>query len=358
MIPKKSVLDVTDLYHPAEDPGDNFDIIMPFGLDEEIDLKGVILDVTEPARDPVTNPRFGILSDMYRDPGIVPMSQMNYIFNRQVPYAVGPFSRMETPDDPMTNVPLYQQQGIDMILNTLRDSSGKVDILSFGSARAIAAAYNREPDLLREKVGLIHLCAGSASTDFWEHNVFLDPNAIICLLSSELPIAIYPCANEESCYGYGSYNSFYSTTLEFVKDMDPMLKNYLSFAFNRIVRMDFLRAMDLAVDETALQAVYEKKHSVWETAVWAQAAGRKLVKRGDGTHRLIPEHAVQSTDIIMTNDLLPCKVQLLYDGHFTFELTNEPTNFKIYYRGDPYANEAAMKEALAHLYTSFRPSDK
>ena len=40
------VIDCTDLYHPHQDVGDNFDIIAPYAL-SEIDLKAVILDVTE-----------------------------------------------------------------------------------------------------------------------------------------------------------------------------------------------------------------------------------------------------------------------------------------------------------------------
>ena len=73
--------------------------------------------------------------------------------------------------DAKLDAPGFEQTGIELILRTLRESSEKVDILSFGSARALAAAWNRQPDLLREKVNRIHLSAGASSPTFQEWNV-------------------------------------------------------------------------------------------------------------------------------------------------------------------------------------------
>ena len=50
-IKKVPIIDVTDLYHPNMDVGDNFDLIAPYGL-PEIDLRAVILDVDEYLRQP------------------------------------------------------------------------------------------------------------------------------------------------------------------------------------------------------------------------------------------------------------------------------------------------------------------
>ena len=33
------VIDCTDLYHPHQDVGDNFDLVLPYALNEEIDLR-------------------------------------------------------------------------------------------------------------------------------------------------------------------------------------------------------------------------------------------------------------------------------------------------------------------------------
>ena len=54
---------------------------MPFGL-PEIDLRAVILDATEEFRQPIANPDKPEQSDHAgpRDPGIIPVTQLNYIF--------------------------------------------------------------------------------------------------------------------------------------------------------------------------------------------------------------------------------------------------------------------------------------
>ncbi|MCX5758870.1 MAG: hypothetical protein NTU83_10275, partial [Candidatus Hydrogenedentes bacterium] len=49
------LIDITDLYHPPQDPGDNLDMIAAYAL-PEVDLKAVILDVTQRYRRPYVNP--------------------------------------------------------------------------------------------------------------------------------------------------------------------------------------------------------------------------------------------------------------------------------------------------------------
>ena len=86
---KIPVIDCTDLYHPHQDPGDNFDLIAAYGL-PEIDLRGVVLDVTERFRlPPGERGEDGQATDSGgpREPGIVPVTQLNYIFGRAVPPA-------------------------------------------------------------------------------------------------------------------------------------------------------------------------------------------------------------------------------------------------------------------------------
>lgn len=83
------MIDVTDLYLPASDWGDNFDLVTAYGL-PEIDLKAVILDITQTERKAWT-----------RDPGFIEVEQLNYIFDRNVPFAVGPFEKMRSLDDKM-----------------------------------------------------------------------------------------------------------------------------------------------------------------------------------------------------------------------------------------------------------------
>jgi hypothetical protein len=188
---KIPVIDITDLYHPHQDVGDNFDLIAAYGL-PEIDLKAVILDITQVFH----NGKWAKL-----DPGIIPVEQLDYIFDRTVPYGMGPFTRMRSPEDKMLDAPKFQTSGIDLMLKVLRESPKKVHIVSFGSLRPLAVAWAREPQLMRAKVAQIHICAGSCLPTKIEWNVYLDPKAMIGILRSGLPIALHPCGASKEGIG-------------------------------------------------------------------------------------------------------------------------------------------------------------
>lgn len=340
------VIDTTDLYHPPQDPGDNFDLIAAYAL-PEIDLKAVVLDVTEKYRHPPEGPR---------DPGFIPVLQLNAIFGRNVPCAAAPYRAMRSPDDTMRDAPAFQQFGIELLLETLRRSDAKVEITIFGSARPVAAAWNREPELLRRCVRRIHLCAGASSPDYLEWNVALDPHAFVRLLQSDLPIAIYPCATQDGPFAYGPNNCFWKLPdLRFVEHMDPALRAYLVHAFGPSVRADFLRALDETPPPAVLDAIGRRTHNVWETAVWLQIANRRLVQRADGRFRIVPADKVRAGDTVLPNDLRPCTLDVRPSGAFTFQWTDRPTNYLMYDRGDPVRNEQALREALPALYLAMRP---
>jgi hypothetical protein len=364
------IINITDLYHPYQDAGDNFDLIMGYAL-PELDLKAVILDVTDAFRKPVADhPTLWPDPRGPREAGIIPVMQLNQIFNRNVPFAVGPFSAMRSPDDQMREVPAFQQLGVALLLETLRQSPEPVQILSFGSVRVLAVAYNREPELLRKKVKQIHLSAGTASPDYalgkdqgankipgGEWNVALDVHAFRRLLQSDLPVALYPCATQDGAFALGPNNTYWQLpNLAFIGQMHPQLRRYLDFAFGKSLRHDFLRAMEVngPIDTTA-QAAYAKPHHVWETALWASVAGRQLIRRSNGRYRLLPRSEVLPADQVLTSDLKPCTLQVREDGRFVFQFMEKPSNFMLYDRGDHVLNEQALREALPELYFSLKP---
>ncbi len=339
------LVDCTDLYHPPQDPGDNVDLVAAYAL-PEIDLKAVILDVTQQYR----------TEGVRRDAGFVPVLQLNSIFNRNVPCGVTPYAKMKSPTDPMRNAPAFQQSGVELLLKVLREASEPVEIASFGSVRAIAVAYNRQPDLLKRRVKRIYVSAGASELGYLEWNVVLDPQALVRLLRSDLPIAIYPCATKQGPFAYGPHNSFWLLDdLRFIARMQPRLRAYLAFAFSQSNRMDFLQAMDDDPPAALLQTIGRRTHNVWETAVWMEIAGRRLVRRADGHFRIIPAGEVKPGDSVLPNDLRPVRLKVHDDGQFVWEATDGPTNFWIYDRGDPRRNEAALREAMPALYESFRP---
>jgi hypothetical protein len=357
------VIDVTDLYLPASDWGDNFDLVTAYGL-PEIELKAIILDITQTER-----------KAWPRDPGTAAVQQLNYIFDRNVPFGVGPFEKMRSLDDQMLDAPAYQQQGIQLLLQTLRESQVPVVILSFGSLRPIAVAYNRDPALFHAKVAAIHISAGTAYADLKsvpivshpcvcdgpnfnrEWNVDLDPLAFIRMLRSDLPIALYPCARSDGADKLDPHDSYWRMPdLEFVHEMDPKLQQYLGFVFGNAHRLDFLRAIDFGLSEAeqaAANSAFKQPHNVWETAVWMAASNRKLVQHADGSHEIVPAPSANSGDSVLANDLIPCHLEVRDDANFVCTPTSDPTNFRIYQRGDPKVNQAAFQQALPKLYKSF-----
>lgn len=351
---KVPVISVTDLYHPPEDPGDNFDLVMPYGL-PEVDLEAVILDALEEKRDLVDGGVPGYPGP--RDPGIIPVTQLNAIFGRNVPYAMTPFTRMRSGTDTMTDTPRFQQFGVDLLLETLDRSDQPVHIMSFGSARPIAVAYNREPSLVASKMACLHLCAGTTTPTYPEWNVVQDPIAMIRLLEADLPIALYPCATVEGCYAYDEHNTFYWLhDLAWIADMHPQLSRYLDYAMARSMRMDYLRVLqetEPAADVARRHAGH--RHAVWETAAWIQVSGRRIVQRPNGKFRIVPATDVTPEDIVIRNDLVPCRVTPEQTGLFSFELTGQPSNVKVFQRDDPATYEKALNEALPALYQSFTP---
>ncbi len=350
------VIDVTDLYHPPQDPGDNFDLIAAYAL-PEIELKAVILDVSEAFRHPVArHPGLGEDRDGPREGGFIPVIQLNSIFGRNVPCAVGPYRVMKSPQDKMLDAPAFQQEGIRLLLKTLSESPEPVTIVSFGSARPIAVALNRDPALLRRKVRRIHLSAGASAPGYLEWNVLLDTNAMVCLLRSTLPIALYPCATKEGPFAYGPNNSYWQLPdLRFVERMAPPLRRYLDYALGRSARVDFLRAIEEDSPPETMRKVFDRQHNVWETAIWLNISGRHLVRRAHGSARIVRPQEVRPTDNILPNKLLPCKVDVQENGQFTFELAPKRSNRWIYYRGDARENQTGLREALPVLYEEFKP---
>lgn len=344
------VIDLTDLYHPYQDPGDNFDLLTAYAL-PEIDLQAVLLDATQDFRVPLyRHPLFGEMTGP-RDPGVIPVTQCNYLFGRNIPYGIGPFRRMKTPHDPMTDISAFHN-AVPLLLNTLEKATEPVHILCFGSARILAAAYNQNPSLLLEKTACVHLSAGSSGA-FLEWNVELDPCAFVCLLRSELPLAIYPCAGETGPFDRSEYNTFWKhSNMTFLKQMDPPLRRYLAYAFGKAENPDFLRGLEEDVwDESIFSTL--TAHNVWETAIWMQVANRTLVSTETG-YRYLSAKETAGKKVALQEELLPCHIEADDSGLFTFRLCDAPSRTRIYHRSLPDNLELMLEDALSALYLSYR----
>ena len=365
------VVVITDLYHPYQDPGDNMDLIMGFGL-PDVNLKAVLLDITDAFRkDTADHPTLWKDPRGPREAGIIPVEQLNYIFNKKTPYALGPLSMMKSEEDKMEYLPDYEQGALSLFIKILTECEKPVEILSFGSARILAVAYNRNPDLLMNKISKIHLSAGTASMNYelgsdlganaipgGEWNVALDVFAFTRILKSDLPVAIYPCAGKDGGFIKDHNNTYWRLPdMEFTKQLDPQLRQYLDFAFNRKLQYDFLRAMDTEYPVNININRYPNPFHIWESAIWLKATQREIIYSSTGEYHLIKEENVKPSDRIIKNELRRCNIKgIRDDGRFQFSYTDKPSSKEIYYRPDLEENEKAFQKVIPELYISISPS--
>jgi len=358
---KVPVVVITDLYFPAQDVGDNIDLVNAYLL-PNIDLKAVLLDCHNEFRNrEVLNVSKGLYHDKDgpREPGYSAVEQLNYIFDRNVPYAVGPFSSMNSPDDKMEYISNYESKALDLFKKVLEESDEPLSVVSFGSLRILAVANNRFPSLLKEKIKAVHICAGTSFNHptFLEWNVALDTTAFVSVLKSELPINIYPCAAGDdekvdpasfNAFTKDKNNTFYQIpNLNFFNYFPDELKNYFHYALLRETKANYLALLDSAFCSDP--AIFDRPHKVWETAVWMQVAGLRLVKHGENNIKLLLDEEVEAGDDILLEKLRPCTIKVKESGIFTYEF-DESGDFCIYEREDPELYETWMNKALPDFY--------
>ncbi len=252
------VISITDLSCPPEDPGEHLDLILAYGL-PELDLRAVILDG--------------------RDPGVTSVTKLNAIFGRDVPVAWGPSTPMRDTNDRMYDAPPPQQRGVDLLIHAVADSPEPVHLLSFGSARPMAVAYNRAPEVFHEKVARIHLSG----------HAVLDPQALVRISDAGLPLSHHSCSWE-------------LPDLKWVEEMHPWLRRYLGSALSPSTRPNCLRALDDDASAEVMADIYHRRCPVRTTALWLEVSGRQLVRRTDGSHAIVPATEVWAGVTVIPNE--------------------------------------------------------
>ncbi|HNY27961.1 MAG TPA: nucleoside hydrolase [Candidatus Sumerlaeota bacterium] len=261
------VLYSSDLFHPHEDPDDHYDLATLFAL-EEFDIRGVILDMGE---------------IQVRKKGLPPLEQMMEIAGRKVPYAVGLNRKLRDRTDKILDAPAEFQGGVELILNALRASKEKVTIITVGSCRDVAVAWNREPDLMREKVKAVYVNAGRGPKDEnqCEFNVYYDRLAYLRLLEADLPIYWAPC------FGLEGYNTYYSASLDEVqKGCSPRLRNYFVYCLSHSNEpaLPFLDSAPRPLPRLRNGQGQDMTHlkDFWCLGTFLHAAGRSVYRTPEG----------------------------------------------------------------------------
>jgi len=233
-----------------------------------LDVKALIFDVAASYRKP-------------EEYGEVALEQMSKITGQAPPpWRVGLRDPLLSPDDKALDQPEEFQGGVELILSTLEQSEEQVVMFMVGSCRDFAVAFNREPELLRNKVRAVYVNAGNGRMGIQsEWNVKLDANAYMGLMSSGLPIYWAPCIIDAEhlsppedvidgkvlCTYYRIPNQ-----AELLKSTRPMVKNFFAYALSHS------EEEPLSYLDREPQPLPETRRNMWCTGPFIHAAGREI----------------------------------------------------------------------------------
>ncbi len=248
------IIYTTDLYHPHDDPDDHFDLATLFAI-PEFDIRAIVIDTGKRGKD---------------RPGLLPVRQMMHITGRTVPVATGLIENLRHQGDLGERQPAEALAGVKLILRVLRESTQPVTIFTTGSLRDVAAAYGRERELFKEKVGRIYINVGHSGGGP-EHNVNLDRHAYVRILGSPLPVYWVPC------FGADGYHSHWHFRQGDVLDAaPPAVQNFFVYCLTRAKAEDRdpIKSLTDPIDDAVKKKIWDGRRNMWCTGAFLHAAGR------------------------------------------------------------------------------------
>ncbi len=303
---KVPILYSTDLHHPHMDPDDHFDLATLFAM-PEFDVRGIVLDCG---------------GHQQEAPGKIPVSQILHLRARKVPYAIGLAEPLRSAADAGRDQPGQFQPGVRLILDALRESPEKLTVFTTGSLRDVAAAFNREPELLRRKIARLYINIGNPSIDKenrrYEYNVNLDQRAYVCIMQSGLPIYWCPCF-DGTIWERGVHGTYWKFDQRSVLENAPEgLQNWIIFALEKPRGSDPIAFLSAPQDPAARTRVWKMTRNMWCTAPFIHAAGRRVYLRSEGDYVALPPLEARqsglSQSVVNVFDFVPMKVAVKGDS--------------------------------------------
>ncbi|MCX5671804.1 MAG: nucleoside hydrolase [Planctomycetota bacterium] len=332
----------TDLYHPHVDADDHVDLATVFAL-PELDVRAVLLDNGQWQR---------------QKSGRTPVEQMLAMTGRRVQYAPG-LAPLKSPEDDGRTHPAEYQQAVELLLKALRESGEPVHVITTGSVRDVAAAFNREPELLRAKVAGLYINIGNSSLGGDEYNVELDRAAYRRLLQTGLAIYWYPCFPknvQESTYWLMA--DFPAT----LKASPAPLRNYFIYAVRHLdpTKYDPVTALaaDLGpVDEAFAKAgAFRPAKEMWCTPALLTVAGRRIYRVAGGY--VAAAAPPPGAEEVRLYEYVPTRLEVDPQGKPTrIDYNASDPNVKVIRVSDPKLYGEAMNGCLRDLFTHFPAKD-
>lgn len=269
----------SDIYFPPDDPDDWFDLATLFAT-PEINIAGIVLDQQLYDKRPQSE-----------GTGAIPLKQMFDISGCVVPYAIGLRIALKSVDDKGLDQDSACQRGAEMILNVLRKTKAKIVLLTVGTERDIAAAYNRNPGLFRKKVSKIYLNAGvyGFPPGRFDVNLNKDRNAFITIMKSGLPVYWAPC------FGENNYETWWQADQgKLLEYATKKLQKYFLYAFSKGTGTigpaagraiaDPVEFLNSPGEPIELRKVHGSSRNMWSTASILDAAGLKIFRNKKGEY--------------------------------------------------------------------------
>jgi hypothetical protein len=220
---------------------------------------------------------------------------MGHIAGRSLHAVMGLRERLSAPTDTGLAQPARFQGGVELLLAELRQSKTKVTVFLVGGCRDIAAAYNREPGLLRDKVAAIYVNAGNGpGGPQWETNVWIDAHAYQRLMTADLPICWCPCFGAaprrpapDDVHDERAFSTlFFANQATVLGKCSPAVRNFFTYCLTRST------AEPIAYLRGEPQPPPKSIRPMWSTGPMLHAARRHVYHRGnDDFVALTPEQA-------------------------------------------------------------------
>lgn len=314
---KIPVIYCTDLYHFPADPDDHFDLASMYAI-SELDIKIVILDnaLKETERH-------------IRDNGTIPVSQMNHITGRNIPYAIGLRQELKSPTDDGLWQPKKFQGGVEKIIEILEKSETFVKIVGVGSMRDIAAAYNRRPQLFQKNVDSLLLFIGDSSTKadgFIEYNVNLDKNAYVRIMNTDLPTYWVPCFDGGLWTNKGSASYWKASHNDLLEHVSDDVMNFFIYALQKKPDPEYIQFIDKPANAADKAQVLAGERNLWCTIVFTHLADRKIVQQGDEYFSIPANAKLDGRKQVKVFDFKPVTVFVEDNGTVTYGKTKRSTD--------------------------------
>lgn len=334
-IKKKKIpmIHATDLYHFHCDPDDHWDLatIYALGYLGDFDLLGILIDYP-------TKPELG-------DPDVMGVAQMNYYTGQVVPVVVGSPFPMTSRDDIQPNANRFDHQGINWLLETLRNSETPVVINIVGTATNVAIALKKEPQLFRKKCKAIYLNAGSANSlkdKKLEYNVKLNPLAYAAIFDAPCPVYWMPCTTRTNIGEVGEYGTYYRFTQnEILPFLSEKLQNFFVFMLAKKESHEWFTYLKRKPENDLIDEFGKSIRHMWCTAGFFHAAGKIITAKGEITDGNSKDDSVFS--------FVPVKTSCNDIGYVDWEIDANSQNRYIFHVNDLVNYQKAITLALKNL---------